>query len=104
MAVVVGPLLVYVVAGVTHNITTAGDAVRALGMLLVAEIVAALVAGSLVTQLKDQRVKAQDGALQRSIGRSLIVARFAFWPSMVLLLFVPLAMVFYLGLAFGLSG
>ena len=104
MAVVVTPLLVYFLAAVTDQIRSAGDAARALGTLFVAEIAAALVAGSLVTQLKRQRAKAQDAALQRSIGRSLLVARFAFWPSMVLLLLLPLGMVFFAGMSMGLSG
>jgi hypothetical protein len=104
VAVAFGPVLIYVFASVTDRIRTPGDAARALGMCFVAEVVAVLIAGPVVTQLKGAVGEAPDATLRRSIRVSLSVARLAFWSSVLLLLLLPLAAAFFVAIGIGVSG
>jgi hypothetical protein len=104
VAVVFGPVLIYGFASVTERIRTAGDVASALGMCFIAEVVAVLIAGPIATQLKGRDGEAPDATLQRSRRVSLVVARLAFWSSVLLLLLLPLAVAFFLAMGIGLSG
>jgi hypothetical protein len=89
-----------VVVAASDSIRSAGDAFWALGKCLLAQVVGCLIAGGIVEYLRRPNVSSLDAAAKRSRGWSVMVARVAFWLSMVLLLLLSLAAVYVLMVSF----
>lgn len=101
----VGVLLVFATPVVCiQNARTAGDASRMAMAGLLAELVGMLASGIVVNLLKtarDQRGSRSPPLAQRS---ALIVARVAFWSSILLAALLSCGAIFFWMMAFGLSG
>jgi hypothetical protein len=92
LAAVTGPVAVLAFELESGGVRTFGDAFRALGAVLLAEIAASVFAAAVVHYLKRPNVRSLDASAARWRSIGLGVARVAFWLSVLLLLVLLVGM------------
>ena len=97
-------LIVYVTTFNAHRFRGYSDTFDALGLCLLAELLAAVVAGAVIRRLKRQEVSLLDASARRWRRIGLAIARLAFWFSILPLLVLPVAMFYVFMSSFVLLG